>query len=133
LIGEGNVGKESRRATGLVLLVAGLLTMMGCAAPDDPYTDEVNGALVQRSERQVQALQDGTVDSDEYEAGFRAFASCLEAEGFELLVEDDPGTALIEYSVPSLAVETGVEFECYETHYALLDMNWQMQNERPGE
>lgn len=125
--------KAPLRSTAFAVIAASLLALLGCSAPDDPYTDEVNGELVQRSERQVEALGDGTVDLDEYEAGFRAFANCLEAEGFDLLIEDDPGTSLIEYSVPSLAVETGVEFECYETHYALLDMNWQMQNEPLGE
>ena len=82
------------------------------------------------SEEQIQELADGVVTPAEYRSSFRRFRECLSEAGFELANIEDRG-ARIEYAVPGNAVASGVEPECYEREFSLIDSEWQASNDDP--
>ena len=91
--------KETSALLGALLLVGGLA---GCSA-DPPTSAPINSSS---SDKQTGALSDGSVSSDEYQAGFRRYQQCLADAGYELLLGDESGY-LVDYSVPDAAVSSG--------------------------
>lgn len=103
-----------------------MLALAGCAPQPTP-TDSNFGFTA--SEEVTAAMADGTVSGDEYEQAFQRYRECLEREGYALLIEDDGSTPAIEYSVPTAAVDSGVDDECYYVEFYQVDTAWQIQSE----
>ncbi len=116
------------RASGIVTaaLVMGVI-LTGCQAVAQPENDDNFG--FEASPEVRDSLADSHVSSDEYELAFRRYEACLATEGYELLIEDDGTTPVIEYSVPAAAVDTGVDDVCYYENFYLVDTAWQVQSE----
>lgn len=73
-------------------------------------------------------MQDGIVNQDEYEAGFRRYVDCLAEAGFAILdngVEYD----LHQFGVPAEAVSSGDDERCYLMEFQLIDIEWQIEHE----
>ena len=77
---------------------------------------------------QRRAFEDGHVKKAEYHAGFERYTACLAEQGFSLSVADVTGP-IISYTVPGEAVDSGVDQPCYERHFRLLDITWQLRHE----
>jgi hypothetical protein len=83
-------------------------------------------------EEQRDALSDGVVEFEEYEAGFARFNDCVSGAGYPLAsVRLVPESQLYDFRVPAAATDTGVEDRCYEAEWAGLDRAWQLSPERP--
>ena len=119
----------SRRVRAAVAALA-ICSVVGCAStsPEEVDVPVADGGTVERSEVQQAAVADSDVTLDEYREGFRRFQSCLSAEGYELHGVTI-GDVLIDYGVPSAAVESGAEAQCYGAEFELLDVAWQVKNE----
>ena len=76
---------------------------------------------------QRRAVDDGRVTGTEYRAGFDRYEACLADRGFVLGIADGTGP-LIRYTVPAAAVDTGVDQPCYEKHFRLVDIMWQLKH-----
>ncbi|GIT78934.1 hypothetical protein LLS1_06030 [Leifsonia sp. LS1] len=78
------------------------------------------------------ALDDGDVTWDEYEAAFKAYEACLARHGYEL---DQPHISgdLMDFGVPSAAVDSGVDDTCYAFNWAQVDQAWQIAHEDTSE
>lgn len=71
------------------------------------------------------ALADGEVTYDEYQEAFRSFSSCMSRAGYELVIHGEENQT-IDFSVPSGAVESGVDQQCYDDEFAAVDAAWQL-------
>ena len=70
---------------------------------------------------------DGKIARREYINGFNAFESCMNEDGFSLTSEREVG-GIFEFSIPDAAVKSGVDQQCYQTHFAFVDATWQYEN-----
>ena len=80
-----------------------------------------------QSQAQVDALADGVVTAEEYDAGFERFASCM-AEAGHPLAGIDKGSTIYRYSMAEAAVSTGTDVQCYEAEFMEIDSSWQIAN-----
>jgi hypothetical protein len=114
-----------RRAFALSAL---LLLLSGCA-PDPTLTaEQVVGPIPDAaSAHQRAALADDRVTREEYDAAFELFSACVRKAGFEVLVQGESNET-IAYSVTETAVTSGVEGECYDTEFRMIDVVWQMSH-----
>lgn len=81
-----------------------------------------------QSQAQVDALADGTVTAEEYDAGFDRWAGCMEAAGHPLqMIAKDPPVYLASASPES--VSSGVFMHCYVAEFMEVDTAWQLLNE----
>ncbi|MDH6181957.1 hypothetical protein M2152_002139 [Microbacteriaceae bacterium SG_E_30_P1] len=85
-----------------------------------------------QSQAQVDALVDGTVTAEEYDAGFDRFASCMAAAGHPL-VFIDKSDVVYDYALTSESVSTGTDVQCYEAEFMEIDGSWQIANEDTSE
>jgi hypothetical protein len=81
------------------------------------------------SSLQQEALADGVVTREEYEAGFDRYVACMAELGFHVNVID-AGTETIWYSIPGDAGNSGAANRCYEAEFDLVDMAWQGEHPR---
>lgn len=86
---------------------------------------ETNSAV---SPEQRDALANGDVTYEEYQAGFQRFAACMDESGFPLVNVAESGRVL-SFGVPEGAVLNGSEARCYEREFEQLDIGWQLENE----
>lgn len=81
-----------------------------------------------QSQAQVDALADGTVTAEEYDAGFDRWAGCMEAAGHPLqMIAKEPPVYLATASPES--VSSGVFMRCYVTEFMEVDSAWQLLHE----
>lgn len=94
---------------------------------------EAWGAWVQEpplpgpSAQQRAEMSDGVATREEYLAAFYRFSGCLGAEGFD--ISTDPDDLILNYALPSAAVDSGADEFCYRTQFMDVDTAWQLQNE----
>lgn len=81
-----------------------------------------------QSQAQVDALADGTVTAEEYDAGFDRLAACVESAGYPLqaVAKVEP---IYHYSLTSESVSSGVFDRCYVAEFMEVDSSWQIANE----
>lgn len=104
----------------LCLILAGGYAAAG--ATEAPAT--VSGP----SSQQLAAMSDGHVAADEYRAALERFRSCLADGGYEVLVQGEYNGTM-DYSIPSAAVDSGVDGTCYEREFTQVDTAWQLAHE----
>ncbi|MHA6695408.1 hypothetical protein [Homoserinimonas sp. A520] len=80
------------------------------------------------SDQQLTEMSDGEITSDEYRAAFERFRSCLADGGYEVLMQGEHN-ATVDYSIPSAAVDSGVDAECYDREFQQVDTTWQVARE----
>ena len=107
------------RALTAWLVGLGLLALVGCEAARPPAP----GPTTDVSVAQREALADGVVSQAEYDAGFRRYVACMEAEGFDVI---DLGVRrnLIDYAIVEDAEEA--DAYCYPFEYRDIDRTWQI-------
>lgn len=88
--------------------------------------------LPAQSQAQLDALADGTVTAEEYDAGFERFASCM-AEAGHPLVFIDKSRTVYNYSLTDESVSTGTDVQCYDAEFKDIDIAWQIANEDASE
>ena len=114
------------------LVLAAILALAGCA----------NSTALPRSEQplwgisvphnapissaQRDALADGAVTNDEYQASFRRFSACLSQGGFTVM-ENDAVNEVIQYGVPAAAGK--LNDTCYTKEFQWVDGVWQASRE----
>lgn len=117
-----------RRKAPLVVvatLALGALTVGGIVAARPRLPDPVRYAADVRSAAQAEALVDDVVTFDEYDAGFRRFADCMERDDRALVdVTFDSMTQLYAYGYD------GID-DCYEREFYAVDLSWQLSDSRP--
>lgn len=81
------------------------------------------------SAEQSAALADGVVSREEYEAGFDAYVACMADLGFEVSLVGMRDAEIIGYVIPGDAGMSGPANRCYEEHFSLVDMEWQVAHQ----
>lgn len=76
------------------------------------------------SAEQEAVLADGNVTYDEYKSSFQRFVSCVKQGGYEINLSGEENQVQ-DYSVPSGAVDDGIDLKCYTKEFANIDMWWQ--------
>lgn len=125
----------NKKISAVILGVAvGALSLSGCATQamvhaDANSTDDqtVVKTDYRPSDEQSAALEDETITRDEYTSAYEQYKACLAAAGFRIS-EVDSNAVILEYAVPAEAVSSGVDDDCYGTHFALVDAKWQISN-----
>ncbi|MFF1877511.1 hypothetical protein [Leifsonia sp. NPDC058230] len=108
-------------------IVGSLIGCSGSAATPVHSTIEPS-----TSAQQKDALQDGGVSWDEYQAAFNAYRACLMREGYELVDPQVKGD-LMDFGVPGAAVDSGADDRCYDFNWAHVDQVWQIAHEDTSE
>src|SRR5690625_219231 len=112
-----------RTSCGLV----GLLLLTACSSSEDDAsppseTSVESGASLE----QLDIIEERLISRDDYEGGFLRYVACIEEFGGEIEYAIPPGEG-IRY----LVLEGADDDEaCYDTHFALIDENWQLENPR---
>ena len=101
-----------RGATKALAACAAVLLLAGCTSGTPEVPDDAG-----------QPVEDVTYD--EYQAAFSAYSSCLEDAGYSLRIDGEDNQT-VQFSVPSGAVDSGVDKTCYEEHFASIDSAWQL-------
>lgn len=84
------------------------------------------------SAQQLSEIEDGVATREEYLAAFNRFAGCMGANGYDVgLAYTD--TVILNYSIPSASVDSGVDLFCYRSQFIEVDTLWQLQNEDASE
>jgi len=111
-----------------------MLIVGGCgnSAHDSEPDDAVPENTAQPSAALAESLADQEVSYDDYLAGFERFSSCMESEGYPLLIGDEVNM-VVDYSVVEAAVVNGIEEYCYGREFEPLDVSWQIQREDTSE
>lgn len=114
-------------------ILTALLVTVGCdsvtsSAPKGDAAPPTQAPVT--SKAQAAALADGRVTEAEYHQGFRRYAACLAAAGYELFQVNDRGVR-IDFSVPSEAVDSGADKTCYEREFRAVDIQWQTTQDDP--
>ena len=122
--------KTRRAGAAIVLCVAFAFAVVGCSAPAaaPAPTPAQNGV----SELVRKAMKDGKVTYDEYHDGYERYAACMRKAGYPL-VEKGMDRSLIDYAVPSEAVDKGVDKRCYDREFGPLDDAWQLAHVETSE
>lgn len=111
----------------LVALI-GAVTLASCtSSPTVPSNAQQvsDQAIASSSPDVIAALSDGVVSRDDYDAGYRRFAACMDAGGIPLLdqpMEEDTHY----YGVPQEAVDSGLYDRCYNLEFYAIDVAWQI-------
>jgi len=71
------------------------------------------------------ALADGVITADEYDAAFNRFASCMESAGYPLGAIDK-SINHYDFSISTTAVDLGIYGRCYSTEFMEIDVWWQI-------
>lgn len=110
-----------------------LCLLMGCSAtPGTPSRDTTPAASLTVSEDQKNALSDGVVTHDEYEAGYRRYVVCLSAAGFSV-IDSGEKNQVHEFGVPADAISSGDDDRCYTHEFKNLDVEWQISRENTSQ
>lgn len=102
----------------------GLLALTGCGQAVAPASP-----TAQFSEQVAQAMADGNVTFDEYEASFRSYVGCLRDAGYTVIEEPSDSNGVFNYGVPAKAVSDGVDEKCYNELFGPVDAAYQVANE----
>ena len=125
---------KSRLATAVAVVLAGLLS--GCASSNSDTLNRTPLPLpteaAQMSPTQSDAMADGIVTADEYEAGYQRYAACMSNAGYEVH-EAERENDVITYFVTSDAVDSGADGECYNAEFLFVDQTWQVAHENTSE
>jgi hypothetical protein len=78
----------------------------------------------------ARAIADNQVTEQEYHEGFRRYAACLAADGFQLANVVDRGVR-IDFAVPAAAVDSGSDAKCYASEFDPVDTLWQVTHDDP--
>jgi hypothetical protein len=116
-------------------LACALALVSACGSRDHAQGPSVPSVAEQgsQSEAQKQALADGRVTFDEYEAGFLRYKDCVASAGYPLTnVQFDSATQLYRADVAGAAVDGGADDQCYRREFEALDKSWQANTDRPG-
>lgn len=81
------------------------------------------------SDAQRAELADGAVTYDEYQAAFQRMNACIEADGYELLMEPEVNQ-MIQARIPDAAFPSYQR--CYGPEFSLVDAEWQLYRENFG-
>ncbi len=127
---------ESRLRHAIALVGAAVLVLAtaGCAAPT-PAVPSPSPSPTPRfslSPEQREAVDDGMITRDEYDAGFRRYEACMAQLGFAL-VDVREEFQVITYSITDEAVVSGADEECYNAEFVRIDSAWQVRVEDQGE
>ena len=120
--------RHRHRKVGVVIAITATAALAtgGLAAARRGLPEPTSYAIAERSDQQAAALNDDTVTFEEYQAGFRRFADCMERDGRPIsVVELDPTTQLYSWGYD------GID-DCYERELYALDVTWQLDPNRPG-
>lgn len=77
-------------------------------------------------------LEDGQVTRDEYVAAFDRFAACMSTADEPIMFVDKTGT-VITYSTSNTAAMSGIDAQCYEVEFGVVDGIWQTANQDTSE
>lgn len=80
------------------------------------------------SDAQAEAIADGVVTREEYEAGFDRYVDCMAAAGWTVDAIDR-SAPVIEYRFDGAA--TDADFLCYEVEFYRIDSTWQVSLPSP--
>lgn len=115
------------RALAIAAVLATAAMLSGCSqvggSPPQPTNTAHVGASA--SEPQSQAMTDGRVTQDEYEAGFRRYSECVAKGGYQVSRGATENNE-IQYTVPLAAKK--VSDACYQKEFANIDTAWQNAN-----
>ena len=115
-----------RGAIPAIAAIVGVQLLAGCTAgPGDTPTGDLSAV----SDQVREAVADGEVTFDEYEASYRAYSSCMAAEGFSLVEQAPDRNGVFNFSVPADALTSGAEAKCYEPLFGPVDIAYQVANE----
>lgn len=110
--------------TGAAIAVAVATVLAACAGPA-----QVGASTPEwMSDDQATAVADGVISSDEYESGFSRYRSCLEAEGYALVLDGKKNQSY-QFGIPAEAVDSGVDARCYEHEFREIDIIWQLAHQ----
>lgn len=112
------------RRLSIVLLA---ISLTACSAQDGAEPELTSDGLPTMSVQQTQFLSHGEVTFEEYEAGYRAFLTCMANSGYP--VEEGGIYGNVYDSYPDAANESGDYEACYVPHFTLLDETWQIANQ----
>ncbi len=102
----------------------GLIGLSACAT-ETMSGDVPSSQQLGISPEQAAAIADGVASYNEYAEGFRRYTSCMEDAGYSIDVSGETNQ-VITYSVPTNAVDEGIDERCYSAEFARLDMLWQV-------
>ena len=99
-------------------------TALPKAAPVDEFAAQAlkTAAPGSVSEAQRAELADGVVTYDEYQAAFERMNACIEADGYELLIEPEVNQ-MIQARIPEAAFPSYER--CWPREFKLVDATWQ--------
>jgi len=100
-------------------------TALPKAAPVDEFAAQAlnTAAPGSVSEAQRAELADGVVTYDEYQAAFQRMNACIEADGYELLIEPEVNQ-MIQARIPDAAFPSYES--CYPLEFGWVDPEWQI-------
>lgn len=126
------------RVISAALAVLAAASAAGCGATAEPDQGGGSAGAIAAAEdqgadpQQVEALADGTVTYEEYEAAFGRYFACVEDAGSR--VEDrqvvtQEGIKQLHYVIATPdGASTDLATACYGTHVQAIDMYWQTEN-----
>ena len=80
------------------------------------------------SAKQRAEIRDRVVTSDEYHAAFDRYRECLADAGYKVVIAPD-FNGILQYSIPTEAIEAGVDDPCYAREFDKVDLMWQLAHE----
>ncbi len=98
--------------------------MAACAGP----LDVAPSMPASTSDTQSTSLADGAISTDEYEAAFSRYRSCLESAGYAFVMQGTENQSY-QFGIPAEAVESGVDARCYEQEFRQVDVLWQLSHQ----
>lgn len=123
-------GSRGGPALPLSILVAGALLSLtaGCSSEEPPTTADGGDysaftPAAPMSPEHEAAIADNQVTREEYEAGFRRFATCMDGAGGDLR-SSDMNDDEISYSYTTVKIHD----RCYDAEYREIDAMWQLDN-----
>ncbi len=133
------VNAQSRRfapATAVLLALAGM-TLMGCTTPPSPSTTPpdslpATSLTAAPSAEQAEALADGAVTFEEYQAGFERFSQCAGAEGHAITYVSTTGQ-VIDYAMDPTSADAPEVQRCYQREFEGVDIAWQVSQDDKSE
>jgi len=115
-----------RSAALTALAVAVCVSLSGCgASAPPPASGAPQNAM---SSAQKSSLKDGQISHDEYEAGYRRYVACLSKKGYSVINNGEKND-VIDYAVPSAAVDSGADDFCYQREFEQIDNQWQVAHQ----
>jgi hypothetical protein len=115
--------------------IGGVETVEPTVLPPVAPVDGLSVQILEQSEpgsfsdAQRAELADGVVTYDEYQAAFQRMNACIEADGYELLIEPEVNQ-MIQARIPDAAFPSYQR--CYDPEFSMVDATWQIYREDFG-